>query len=376
MFPVELKNETNPVIKNQFEIFENHKDIDLDELHDRFDKVRLDMDDIQDCFEVLKNMTLETGAEPYFLSILQHLLFIRDDINIRPAYFKLIEECVSQIVLQKSGIDPDFNKKRFDLDLQPLLDELKGKFPGRTVATLMQNLAEKPVEIENSKIEELKKQLEEALGAKAEAEAKLELLARQPKESGGGKLDPSVVSGVAEALKAPPPPPMPGSGVPPPPPPPMMGGPPPPPMPGSGGPPPPPMPGSGGPPPPPMPGMGGPPPPPMPGMGGPPPPPMMGGPARVPLPGMAAETLPHGLKPKKKWDVSGPLKKANWKTVNCVTDRDRLNDGWGLDRAAEDVGEGLLGQGPRRTTRLARHPRRSGQEVFVETCQEVGRCDG
>jgi diaphanous 2 len=296
---VELKNETNPVIKNQFEIFENHKDIDLDELHDRFDKVRLDMDDIQDCFEVLKNMTLETGAEPYFLSILQHLLFIRDDINIRPAYFKLIEECVSQIVLQKSGIDPDFNKKRFDLDLQPLLDELK----------------EKPVEIENSKIEELKKQLEEALGAKAEAEAKLELLARQPKESGGGKLDPSVVSGVAEALKAPPPPPMPGSGVPPPPPPPMMGGPPPPPMPGSGGPPPPPMPGSGGPPPPPMPGMGGPPPPPMPGMGGPPPPPMMGGPARVPLPGMAAETLPHGLKPKKKWDVSGPLKKANWKTI-------------------------------------------------------------
>jgi hypothetical protein len=306
-----------------------------------------------------------------FLLVLSLLRFCR-----RPAYFKLIEECVSQIVLQKSGIDPDFNKKRFDLDLQPLLDELKGKFPGRTVATLMQNLAEKPVEIENSKIEELKKQLEEALGAKAEAEAKLELLARQPKESGGGKLDPSVVSGVAEALKAPPPPPMPGSGVPPPPPPPMMGGPPPPPMPGSGGPPPPPMPGSGGPPPPPMPGMGGPPPPPMPGMGGPPPPPMMGGPARVPLPGMAAETLPHGLKPKKKWDVSGPLKKANWKTVNCVTDRDRLNDGWGLDRAAEDVGEGLLGQGPRRTTRLARHPRRSGQEVFVETCQEVGRCDG
>ena len=45
----------------------------------------------------------------------------------RPAYFKIIEECVSQIVLHKSGLDPDFSRKHFDLDLQPLLDELKGK---------------------------------------------------------------------------------------------------------------------------------------------------------------------------------------------------------------------------------------------------------
>ncbi|XP_044261332.1 protein diaphanous isoform X1 [Tribolium madens] len=296
---IELKNETNPVIKNQYEIFENQKDNDLDELHERFDKVRCDMDDMQDCFEVLKNTTLETAAEPYFLSILQHLLFIRDDINTRPAYFKLIEECVSQIVLHKSGLDPDFTKKHFDLDLQSLLDELK----------------EKPAEIDNGKIDDLKKQLEEALSAKAEAEAKYEMLSRPSTES-GGKLNPSVVSSVANALNAPPPPPMPGSGAPPPPPMPGMGGPPPPPMPGMG-PPPPPMPGMGGPPPPPMPGMG-PPPPPMAGMGGPPPPPMMGGPPKmpgmVPLPGMT-NTLPHGLKPKKKWDVSGPLKKANWKTI-------------------------------------------------------------
>lgn len=153
----ELKNETNPVIKRQFDIFENRREDDADELHERFDKVRLDMDDIHDCFEVLKNVTLETPSEPYFLSILQHLLFIRDDMNIRlvvffrfsvtvgrtcffvfnnrflvlrfyrPAYFKLIEEVVSQIVLHKSGLDPDFKKNHVDIDLQPLLDELKGE---------------------------------------------------------------------------------------------------------------------------------------------------------------------------------------------------------------------------------------------------------
>jgi hypothetical protein len=59
-----------------------------------------------------------------------------------------------------------------------------------------------------------------------------------------------------------------------------------------------------------MPGMGGPPPPPMPGMG-PPPPPGFAMPA-APKP----DVLPHGLKPKKKWEVEGPLKRANWKAVS------------------------------------------------------------
>lgn len=27
------------------------------------------------------------------------------------------------------------------------------------------------------------------------------------------------------------------------------------------------------------------------------------------------DILPHGLKPKKKWEVEGPLKRANWKTI-------------------------------------------------------------
>ncbi|XP_076255842.1 diaphanous related formin 1 isoform X2 [Rhynchophorus ferrugineus] len=301
----ELKNETNPIIKTQFDVFESEKEADADELHDRFDKVRIDMDDMQDCFEVLKNVTLETPSEPYFLSILQHLLFIRDDVNIRPAYFKLIEECVSQIVLHKSGLDPDFKKNHVELDLQPLLDELK----------------DKPLAEDKGKYEQLQKQLDEALVAKSEAEAKIEMLIQGGAvvATNNGKLDPALVGKVT--IPPPPPPPLPGgSGAPPPPP--LPGGPPPPPpIPGSNAPPPPPMPiGGGGPPPPPMPGMGPPPPPAPPGFGGPPPPPGMGPPpppfGMVPLPGMAqVNQLPHGLKPKKKWEVKGPLKKANWKAI-------------------------------------------------------------
>ena len=42
----------------------------------------------------------------------------------RPQYFKLLEQCVSQIVLHKSGIDPDFHyTKKFNVDVDPLIGE-------------------------------------------------------------------------------------------------------------------------------------------------------------------------------------------------------------------------------------------------------------
>ncbi|CAG9862213.1 unnamed protein product [Phyllotreta striolata] len=293
----QLKNEAHPVLKTQFNIFELRREDDADELHERFDKVRMDLDDMQDCFEVLKNMTLDTPSEPYLLSILQHLLFIKDDIALRSAYFKIIEEVIAQVVLHKSGLDPDFKKNHIEIDLQSLLDELK----------------DKPNQIESAEVENLKKQLEEALAAKTEAEAKLEIaLGRAVSAESTGKLNPELVN----KITVPPPPPMPGAGRAPAPPP-MPGAPPPPPMPGA--PPPPPMPGvGGGPPPPPMPpGAGPPPPPPPPGMGGgPPPPPGMGARPPPPMGGMARpDLLPYGLKPKRKWEVKGPLKRANWKMI-------------------------------------------------------------
>ena len=40
-------------------------------------------------------------------------------------YFKLIEQCITQIVLQKGGVDPDFHyTKKFDIDVDPLMDNM------------------------------------------------------------------------------------------------------------------------------------------------------------------------------------------------------------------------------------------------------------
>ena len=44
---------------------------------------RLELDDVNECFELIKNMVIDTPAEPFFLSILQHMLCIRDDVQIR-----------------------------------------------------------------------------------------------------------------------------------------------------------------------------------------------------------------------------------------------------------------------------------------------------
>ena len=102
----------------------------------------MELDDVNEVFELVRNSVLDTAAEPFFLSILQHLLCIRDDYQVRPAYYKLVEECVSQIVLHKSGCDPDFRyllcpprslssqqnflraTKRFEIDVEPLVEHV------------------------------------------------------------------------------------------------------------------------------------------------------------------------------------------------------------------------------------------------------------
>lgn len=290
-----LEEDANEDLLTQLKIFKEHKDEDFEEFIQRFDNVRLELDDVNDCFEMVKNLVMDTAAEPYFLSILQHFLFIRDDAQIRPAYFKLLEECVSQIVLHRGGCDPDFRStRRFQIDVQPLID----------------TLVEKSKVEDERRIEELQMKLEEALALRQETEAKL-----QQTEKKLSELESRVGTGASPGKLG---------NVPAPPPPPAMYCPPPPPMPGGGGapPPPPPPPGGGGfcPPPPPMPG-GGPPPPPMPPGMGPPPPPFPGGMPMPPMfPGAPAapkppDVLPLGLKPKKKWDTDGPLKRANWKAI-------------------------------------------------------------
>lgn len=207
----------DPRLETHFKIFNSYREEDYEEFSSRFDHVRLEIDDINDCFELVKNMVVDTVAEPYFLSIMQHLLFIRDDHNYRPAYYKLIEECVSQIVLHKSGVDPNFKSRDFHIDTTVLVDDLVERNKA---------LETKRVEEYESKIEELQMARQEAEAKAAHLEEKLNAIEATgvvtktnklpqinippPPAMPGGAPRPPAMPGSGLASNAPPPPPFPG----------------------------------------------------------------------------------------------------------------------------------------------------------------------
>ena len=78
-----LGRRENTDLKFQLKVFHEHREEDFDEFVQRFDNTRPDLEDSAECFDVLRHSVSETPSEPFLLSILQHLLFIRDDPNTK-----------------------------------------------------------------------------------------------------------------------------------------------------------------------------------------------------------------------------------------------------------------------------------------------------
>nr|XP_055193613.1 protein diaphanous homolog 2 isoform X2 [Nyctereutes procyonoides] len=282
----DLKEKENDELDIQLKVFDENKEDDLTELSHRLNDIRAEMDDMNEVYHLLYNMLKDTAAENYLLSILQHFLLIRNDYYIRPQYYKIIEECISQIVLHCSGMDPDFKyRQRLDIDFTHLIDSCVNKAK---------------VEESEQKAAEFSKKFDEEFTARQVAQAELQKREEKIKEleseiqqlrtQGHGFLGSSGIPGL------PPPPPLPGGGTSPPPPPPPA-----PPLPGG------PLP----PPPPPLPGIIGIPPPPPPPLFGGPPPPLPPGGGIPPFPGEPLD-LPYGMKQKKIYKPEVPMKRINW----------------------------------------------------------------
>ncbi|XP_004775379.2 protein diaphanous homolog 3 isoform X4 [Mustela putorius furo] len=276
-----LKCMRNDGLDIQLKVFDEHKEEDLLEFSHRLDDIRAELDEANDIYNMVWNSVKETRAEGYFISILQHLLLIRNDYFIRQQYFKLIDECISQIVLHRDGMDPDFTyRKRLDLDLSHFVDTCIDQ-------AKLEEFEEKALELhkkfekEFTDHQETQAQLQKKEAEIDELQAELQAFKSQfgALPAGTNNVLPlSKENGAGPPALAPPPPlPSCGGGLPPPPPP---------------------------PPPPPLPGM------PMP-FGGPvPPPPPLGffnGRNSPPPP-----TLPFGLKPKKEFKPETNMRRLNW----------------------------------------------------------------
>uniref|UniRef100_A0A8C0K5C2 Diaphanous related formin 2 n=1 Tax=Canis lupus dingo TaxID=286419 RepID=A0A8C0K5C2_CANLU len=152
----DLKEKENDELDIQLKVFDENKEDDLTELSHRL------------MYHLLYNMLKDTAAENYLLSILQHFLLIRNDYYIRPQYYKIIEECISQIVLHCSGMDPDFKyRQRLDIDFTHLIDSCVNKAK---------------VEESEQKAAEFSKKFDEEFTARQEAQAELQKREEKIKE--------------------------------------------------------------------------------------------------------------------------------------------------------------------------------------------------
>uniref|UniRef100_A0A667FMB0 Protein diaphanous homolog 2 n=1 Tax=Lynx canadensis TaxID=61383 RepID=A0A667FMB0_LYNCA len=275
-----LKCLKNDGLDIQLKVFDEHKEEDLLELSHRLEEIRAELDEAYDIYNMVWNTVKETRAEGYFISILQHLLLIRNDYFIRQQYFKLIDECVSQIVLHRDGMDPDFSyRKRLDLDLSQFVDACVDQAKLEEFEEKASELYKK-FEKEFTDHQETQAQLQKKEAKINELQAELQAFKSQ---FGALPAETSNSSPLAEEN---------GSGLP------ALA--PSLPLPSCGGVPPPPPP----PPPPPLPGM------PLP-FGGPvPPPPPLGFLSRRNSP--PPPTLPFGLKPKKEFKPETSMRRLNW----------------------------------------------------------------
>uniref|UniRef100_A0A669PH24 Diaphanous related formin 3 n=1 Tax=Phasianus colchicus TaxID=9054 RepID=A0A669PH24_PHACC len=292
----QLKCIKNEALDIQLKVFNEHKEEDMIEFSHRLEDIRSELeypfDIVNDVYNMVWNTVKDTSAEGYFLSILQHLLLIRNDYFIRPQYFKLIEECVSQIVLHRSGTDPDFSyRKRLDINFSHLVDICVDKARLEECEERASELSRKFEKdfVAHQETQALLQKKEERINA---LEAELQAFKSQYGSLPPGFLPSTCGDASVIPLEAaephqmpPPPPPLPSNGAIPPPPPP--------------------------PPPPPLllNGLGF-----AAGIGAPPPPPPPPG-----LPGAQWSppscTLPFGLKPKKEFRPEVTMKRLNWSKI-------------------------------------------------------------
>uniref|UniRef100_A0A8C3GPV0 Diaphanous related formin 3 n=1 Tax=Cairina moschata TaxID=8855 RepID=A0A8C3GPV0_CAIMO len=275
----QLKCIKNEALDIQLKVFNEHKEEDM-----------IEFSHLNDVYNMVWNTVKDTSAEGYFLSILQHLLLIRNDYFIRPQYFKIIEECVSQIVLHRSGTDPDFTyRKRLDVNFSHLVDICVDKARLEECEERASELSRKFEKdfVVHQETQALLQKKEERIN---ELEAELQAFKLQygslppgclPSTRGDASVVPADATGPHQL--PPPPPPLPSNGAIPPPPPP---------------PPPPPFLNALGIPP----ALGAPPPPPLPGLLG----------AQRSPPSC---TLPFGLKPKKEFRPEVTMKRLNWSKI-------------------------------------------------------------
>ncbi|KAG0235138.1 hypothetical protein BGW42_005788 [Actinomortierella wolfii] len=107
-----MRSLNHDLIDRQLDIYEDEAENDYDDMVEFYNhQILHDMSDPYDVFHALLRSVESSRAYDFFLSLLQHMLLIREEGDLRIRYFQLMDAIVTQVVLDRRGITDDFEKK-------------------------------------------------------------------------------------------------------------------------------------------------------------------------------------------------------------------------------------------------------------------------
>ncbi|KAG0009907.1 hypothetical protein BGZ80_001945, partial [Entomortierella chlamydospora] len=109
---LKMRSLNHELIDRQLNIFEDEAENDYEDMIDCYNhQVLTDMSDPYDVFHALLRSVESSRAYDFFLSLLQHMLLIREEGDLRIRYFQLMDSIVTQIVLDRRGTTDNFDQK-------------------------------------------------------------------------------------------------------------------------------------------------------------------------------------------------------------------------------------------------------------------------
>ncbi|KAF9357922.1 hypothetical protein BGX26_002860 [Mortierella sp. AD094] len=107
-----MRSLNHDLIDRQLNIYEDEAENDYDDMVEFYNhQILHDMSDPYDVFHALLRSVESSRAYDFFLSLLQHMLLIREEGDLRIRYFQLMDAIVTQVVLDRRGITDDFEQK-------------------------------------------------------------------------------------------------------------------------------------------------------------------------------------------------------------------------------------------------------------------------
>ncbi|KAF9356289.1 hypothetical protein BGX26_005472 [Mortierella sp. AD094] len=107
-----MRGLNHDLIDRQLNIFEDEAENDYEDMIECYNhQILNDMSDPYDVFHTLLRSVESSRAYDFFLSLLQHMLLIREEGDLRIRYFQLMDSIVTQIVLDRRGTTDNFDQK-------------------------------------------------------------------------------------------------------------------------------------------------------------------------------------------------------------------------------------------------------------------------